>query len=720
MAHNSEHGKQRRNDHMLKNLPTEVLLKARSTLFSLSGALKSKQDHNTTTLKHESKNKKTQILKNSRSEPEFRELHSNRRRSRADGVGAPKDYAGARPRPKSVGPMKLYDNEEEFQGISEHKETPSRLRQFDSTEDVCIQSRLVIPVIDRFGSQEIQDTSERPRKKLSFREPEIVPSGILTLGRSNKHMGVNSLARKSNRLSLRAEVHSSSLNGLDSDLESQAMRIVRTVGQAFEVCHKMQINTPEQAAASTSSAADDLAYSDRASDQPPTKEAVSDCGASEASVASTSKVEVEVVPEDKENTRPTHLELLPPPPRKTERRTTPQRPPAPKPVAVVNLPWPDSAEPPSADPAPADASTPPAAPLSAQHRVQLLEERLENQTQQTRAAVAQLFLLRDQLAAEQSARCEAQARTHQLLAHNKELLEHIAALVAHLQERERGSSKPINAQQLTLLPQKGGAEKRTARVCNGSANNSQTSVDSLIDLISHTKITQNVENNNGTVVTAFSSPGSPPSFGNMTNEQIQNYLIAKFQNVNTDGTGDSPINNNNGTLKHSPFYQNRNAFPNVPPVIDNFNNGDIADLLNIEPYSRHIGENNLEQAMSVGQSEVSLYSASQATTSKDSTPEACSSDDGVPFIMPLSHNGTLTATGEDGRVRLIVPVSPSGSTSDVPEMRPETAPQGNTLTVPGASVAYAAPITRSTSEKVPNHSHMMTALRQQWTRHTTK
>lgn len=46
-----------------------------------------------------------------------------------------------------------------------------------------------------------------------------------------------------------------------------------------------------------------------------------------------------------------------------------------------------------------------------------------------------------------------QARTHQLLVHNKDLLEHIAALVAHLQERERGSSKPINAQQLTLLPQ---------------------------------------------------------------------------------------------------------------------------------------------------------------------------------------------------------------------------------------------------------------------------
>lgn len=47
-------------------------------------------------------------------------------------------------------------------------------------------------------------------------------------------------------------------------------------------------------------------------------------------------------------------------------------------------------------------------PLSSQHQLQLLRERLEQQAQQTRAAVAQLLLLRDQLAAEQAARCEAQ------------------------------------------------------------------------------------------------------------------------------------------------------------------------------------------------------------------------------------------------------------------------------------------------------------------------
>ena len=82
--------------------------------------------------------------------------------------------------------------------------------------------------------------------------------------------------------------------------------------------------------------------------------------------------------------------------------------------------------------------TSPISPRSQSARcvVQLMRERLVQQQQQTQAALAQVHLVRDQLQAETAARLEAQARTHQLLLHNRELLDHVQVLVSELQSME--------------------------------------------------------------------------------------------------------------------------------------------------------------------------------------------------------------------------------------------------------------------------------------------
>lgn len=45
---------------------------------------------------------------------------------------------------------------------------------------------------------------------------------------------------------------------------------------------------------------------------------------------------------------------------------------------------------------------------------------------------------------------EAQARTHQLLVHNRELLDHIAALVSHLQGGDKASNAPQASPHVTM------------------------------------------------------------------------------------------------------------------------------------------------------------------------------------------------------------------------------------------------------------------------------
>lgn len=83
------------------------------------------------------------------------------------------------------------------------------------------------------------------------------------------------------------------------------------------------------------------------------------------------------------------------------------------------------------------------------------------------------------------------------------------------------------------------------------------------------------------------------------------------------------------------------------------------------------------------------------------------------FIKPLSQMGALTTTDIDGRLRVIVPVPANADDAGSllaslrlgEDLRPANVPS----------------ITRSTSEKVPNRSELMSQVqRTAWARHTTK
>lgn len=77
----------------------------------------------------------------------------------------------------------------------------------------------------------------------------------------------------------------------------------------------------------------------------------------------------------------------------------------------------------------------------------------------------QVQLLKDQMAAESTARMEAQARVHQLLLQNRDLLQHLALLVRQLKELEAHSprrSPPGEPQQ--ELQENGHGEESAALV----------------------------------------------------------------------------------------------------------------------------------------------------------------------------------------------------------------------------------------------------------------
>ncbi|CAK9803315.1 Capon-like protein [Anthophora plagiata] len=219
-------------------------------------------------------------------------------------------------------------------------------------------------------------------------------------------------------------------NVFKSSKKSQAMRVVRTVGQAFEVCHKLSLNN----ATEERDRGDKEREREHVENHRDVYEDQDEIPNEQQSQPSPSSVHKDIsligdtddsVPE--QTTVPCLLRSHEVP--ATTASTSPIR------------------------QSPSGTLTSDCGGLlvggeltALKHEIQLLRERLEQQSQQTRAAVAHARLLQDQLAAETAARVEAQARTHQLLMQNKELLEHIGALVGHLREQERISSGHVTSQ----------------------------------------------------------------------------------------------------------------------------------------------------------------------------------------------------------------------------------------------------------------------------------
>ncbi|NXT82787.1 CAPON protein, partial [Zapornia atra] len=215
-------------------------------------------------------------------------------------------------------------------------------------------------------------------------------------------------------------------NVFKSKKKSQAMRVVRTVGQAFEVCHKLSLQHALQNAdgqadgASDKSAEEQPLEGDARAHTGSTQQVlalVSSChpgcppwsllrpwGQGGAGVYSSISFEVHQIKGSKITDADEDAENCSLHPASSQQLLSPSSP----------------------------CSSASITPLASQHCLQLLQQQLLQQQQQTQVAVAQVQLLKDQLAAETAARIEAQARVRQLLLTNRDLLQHVSLLVRQL------------------------------------------------------------------------------------------------------------------------------------------------------------------------------------------------------------------------------------------------------------------------------------------------
>ncbi|XP_070582077.1 carboxyl-terminal PDZ ligand of neuronal nitric oxide synthase protein-like [Ptychodera flava] len=217
-------------------------------------------------------------------------------------------------------------------------------------------------------------------------------------------------------------------NVFKSNKKSQAMRIVRTIGQAFEVCHKLSL---QHAAAAADGEAD--GESDKASDEK--QDQVKAKAASRSADGGLPDDHPEETDIDAEDDMATHSMMSPGVSGFSSGRATDldalKQTPRPSQLEGIMLSSPLTSPPLLTAEGEMQGSS-----LSMYHQKQLLQQQLQQQQQQTQVAVAQVHLLKDQLAAETAARIEAQARIHHLHLQNRKLIQSQQQLIYQLQEVE--------------------------------------------------------------------------------------------------------------------------------------------------------------------------------------------------------------------------------------------------------------------------------------------
>ncbi|MCI4394516.1 hypothetical protein PGIGA_G00169710 [Pangasianodon gigas] len=202
-------------------------------------------------------------------------------------------------------------------------------------------------------------------------------------------------------------------NVFKSKKKSQAMRIVRTVGQAFEVCHKLSLQTAD---GQMDRQMDRLTLGENGKSEEETPREGHELTGAEC--VSSIEMEMKSLPASEQAINDvlqslSELNMVNPGQTLQELEEMPLPPLSPSSPHSLSL-----------------------TPLADQHHLQLLQQQVLQQQQQAQVAVAQVQLLKDQIAAETAARMEAQARSHQLLLQNRDLLQHIALLVQHVSELE--------------------------------------------------------------------------------------------------------------------------------------------------------------------------------------------------------------------------------------------------------------------------------------------